>query len=114
MEKRRDVFHYLRQLRYAMYCVVDTHFTVEMGDMIRSEWGGDVYISCGTANSRGVAVLIEPSAAVVIHKAEEDVQGNYVVLDVEFDGYFRCNFVALYGPNDDSPVFFFLRRCLVE
>ena len=36
-----------------MYCVVDTHFTVEMGDMIRSEWGGDVYISCGTANSRG-------------------------------------------------------------
>ena len=78
-----------------MYCFVDTHFTDEMKNMVRSEWGGEVYISCGTVNSRGVAVLLNPLAAVLIHKAEVDVQGNYIVLDVDSDGYFRCHLAVL-------------------
>ena len=68
--------------------------------------GGEVYISCGTTNSRGLTVLLYPSAAIVMHKAEVDVNGSYAVIDVEFDGYFRCNLVALYGPNEDSHEFF--------
>ena len=114
-EKRRDVFHYIRRLGCAMYCIVDTHFTPDMEVMVRSEWGGDVFLSCGTFNSRGVAVLLNPSAAVIVHHAELDDHGNYVILDVEFDGLFRCNYVVLYGPNDDRPDFFeelFAKVCI--
>ena len=99
MEKRRDVFHYLRNLRYALYCLVDTHFTPDMEAMVRSEWGGSVVLSCGTFNSRGVAVLLNPAAAVMLHSFEVGCQGNYAILDVEFDGYVRCNYAVLYGPN---------------
>ena len=104
--KRRDVFHYLKGLGCAMYCLVDTHFTPDMGERVRSEWGCDVFLSCGTRNSRGIAVLPTPGAAVIIHNSEMDEHGNYIVMDVEFDGLFRCTFVVLYGPNDDNPKFF--------
>ena len=105
-EKRRDVFHYLRKLCCGVYCIVDTHFTADMETLIHSEWGGNVYLSCGTANARGVAVLLNPSAAVIVHKVDVDVFGNFVVLDMEFDGYFRCICVVLYGPNEDCPSFY--------
>ena len=90
VEKRRDVLNYLRSLRCGLYCLVDTHFTAEMVSMVRSDWGGEVLISCGTANSRGVAVLLNPSAAVLIHGFESDCHGNYIIMDIEFDGFFRC------------------------
>ena len=106
VEKRRDVLNYLRSLRCGLYCLVDTHFTAEMVSMVRSEWGGEVLISCGTANSRGVAVLLNPSAAVLIHGFECDCHGNYIIMDIEFDGFFRCTYVVIYGPNEDSPNFY--------
>ena len=105
-EKRRDVFHYLRSLRCALYSIVDTHFTADMEAMVRAEWGGQVVLSYGTANSRGVAILVNPSAAVIVHGSEVDSGGNYIILDVEFDGFFKCKYVVLYGPNDDRPEFF--------
>ena len=105
-EKRRDVFSYLRNKRYALYCLIDTHFTEDMVSMVRSEWGGDVFVSCGTAHSRGVAVLVSPGAPVIVKSVDVDRCGNYVIMVVEFDGYFTCKCVALYGPNDDCPTFF--------
>ena len=105
-EKRRDVFHYLKGLSCALYCLVDTHLTPEMAGRVRSEWGADVWLSCGSDHARGVAVLPRPGAPVVIHNQMMDSAGNYIILDVEFDGYFRCVFVVLYGPNDDRPKFF--------
>ena len=105
-EKRRDVFSYLRNMQCAVYCLVDTHFTEDMLSMVRSEWGGDVFVSCGTAHARGIAVLVSPGAPVIVNSVDVDSHGNYVVMDMEFDGYFSCRCVALYGPNDDCPTFF--------
>ena len=105
-EKRRDVFNFLRNKRCALYCLVDTHFTPDMVTMVRSEWGGEVFVSCGSNNSRGVAVLVSPGAPVVVNSADVDCHGNYIIIDVDFDGYFRCRCVTLYGPNDDHPTFF--------
>ena len=110
-EKRRDVFSYLRNMQCAVYCLVDTHFTEDMLSMVRSEWGGDVFVSCGTAHARGIAVLVSPGAPVIVNSVDVDSHGNYVVMDMEFDGYFSCRCVALYGPNDDCPT---LRKYLIK
>ena len=104
--KRRDVFHFVKSLNCALYCLVDTHLTADMLGTVRAEWGTDVILSCGTANSRGIAVLPSLGAPVIIHSSVSDDFGNYIIMNVEFDGYFRCNLVVLYGPNDDTPNFF--------
>ena len=104
--KRRDVFQYVKSLGCVRYCLVDTHFTSDMLHRVRAEWGSEVVLSYGTGNSRGVAILTSPGAPVIIHSAVSDDGGNYVIINVEFDGYFRCNLVVLYGPNEDRPSFF--------
>ena len=105
-KKRRDVFQYIKGLRCALYCLVDTHITPDMKDRIRSEWGTDVFMSCGSGNSRGIVVLPSPGAPVIVHNFVSDDLGNYIIMNVEFDGYFKCTLVVLYGPNDDDPAFF--------
>ena len=37
--KRKDVFSYLRNNNYNIYCLQDTHFLMDNENLIRSEWG---------------------------------------------------------------------------
>ena len=43
--KRKDVFNYLRDKKFGIYCLQDTHFTAKLEPYIRSEWGGEVYFN---------------------------------------------------------------------
>ena len=49
--------------------------------MVHSEWGGDVFMSCNTANSRGIVVMLDPSAPVLVHGFEVDSHGNCIIID---------------------------------
>ena len=55
--KRKDVFHYLRSKKAAIYCLQDTHFTSKSESMIRSQWGFECFSSFGSSDSRGVSIL---------------------------------------------------------
>ncbi len=58
LPKRTDMFQYLKEKKYHIYCLQDTHFTP--GDdekLVRARWGNDCYFSSFRSNSRGVAVL---------------------------------------------------------
>ena len=56
-KKRRDVFHYLRDKKYSIYCLQDTHFEEKTEKYIQSEWGYKAFFASYRSNSRGVAVL---------------------------------------------------------
>ena len=58
MEKRRDVFHYLRKKKYDIICLQDVHLEEKMELYVKSEWGFRLYMSPYKSNSRGVMVLI--------------------------------------------------------
>ena len=58
--KRKDVFNYLRDKKFGIYCLQDTHFTEALEQYIRSEWGGEVYFNSFTSNARGVYYLALP------------------------------------------------------
>ena len=59
INKRRDVFDYLRKFNYNIYCLQDTHFTVDTENAIRNLWGYDCYFSSYTSNARSVAILFK-------------------------------------------------------
>ena len=37
--KRKDVFNYLRQKQYSIFCLQDVHWENSWSKMIRAEWG---------------------------------------------------------------------------
>ena len=49
--KRKYVFNYLRNNRYGIYCLQDTHFTKSLEPYIRAEWGGEIIFNSFTSNS---------------------------------------------------------------
>ncbi len=38
LAKRRDVFHFLRNKNYSVYCLQDVHFDKDMEHLVRCEW----------------------------------------------------------------------------
>ena len=58
MQKRRDVFHYLKQKAFSIYCLQDTHFDKKLENYVSSEWGYRCFFASYKTNSRGVAVLL--------------------------------------------------------
>ena len=104
-KKRRDVFHYLRNLHFSFYFLQDTHFHPSLETLIKNEWGNDVYFSSFSSNSRGVAILINNNIEFKILNTIKDIGGNYLVLHIKmFEREFLL--INVYGPNRDNPEFY--------
>ena len=56
-QKRRGVFHFLRNKKHSVYFLQDTHFEESMEKYVLSEWGYQGYFSSYQSNARGVAIL---------------------------------------------------------
>lgn len=104
-KKRKDIFQYYRQLDCNILCLQDTHFTNDMEDNIRNEWGYDAVFSSFTSQSRGVAILLNNNFDFKIHKKVTDDSGNFIALDINI-GDQRVCLISVYGPNDDTPLFY--------
>ena len=103
--KRRDVFHYLRNKKYSIICLQDTHFTEEQEQRIEIEWGYKCFFSSFTSNSRGVAILFNNTFQYKHHGTIRDVNGNLLIIDVTVENE-RLTLASLYGPNRDEPDFY--------
>ena len=103
--KRKDVFNFLRDEKFGIYCLQDTHFTTTLEPYIRAEWEGEVVFSSYTSNSRGVCILFSDFVEYKVHNSKTDQNGNMLILDLEIERK-RLTLANIYGPNDDSPNFF--------
>lgn len=103
--KRKDVFSYLRNKCYNIYCIQDTHFVKENENMLRNEWGFDCYFNSFKPNSRGVAILINNNFNFKINGEKRDLTGNFLALDIEIEDS-KITLINVYGPNQDNPTFF--------
>lgn len=112
-QKRRDVLNYLRQQNFNIYCLQDTHFTESLHPYISAEWGGEVLYSSYTSNSRGVCILFNNDFEYKIIKSKHDMNGNFIVVDLEIEGK-RLTLINLYGPNEDSPEFYIKLAEIIE
>ena len=45
--KRKDVFNFLRNKKYSILCLQDTHFSEKDHKIVRAQWGAEIYSSPG-------------------------------------------------------------------
>ena len=95
----------MRDKKFGIYCLQDTHFTTALEPYVRAEWGGEVYFNSFTSNSRGVCIIFSYFIEYKVCKVNMDQNGNMLILDLEVEGK-QLTLVNIYGPNEDSPDFF--------
>ena len=105
-QKRLDVFNYLKEKKFNIYALQDTHFLKEQERLVTSEWGHKCLFSSFSSNSRGVAFLFMNNFDYEIYNTYNDDQGNYCIVDMGVDQNNRITIVNIYGPNTDSPNFY--------
>ena len=101
-KKRKDVFQYYRQLDCSILCLQDTHFTKDIENNIRNEWGFDAVFNSYTSQARGVAIFFNNNFDFKIHKKIDDDSGNFIALDLDINDQRVC-LITVYGPNEDTP-----------
>jgi len=104
-QKRRDVFNYLRDKKYSIYCLQDIHSTKEVERYIKAEWGYKCYFSHGNSQSRGVAILFNNNFEFKVNQIENSQDGNLLALSLTVHNK-DITLINLYGPNTDSPEFY--------
>jgi exonuclease III len=104
-QKRRDVFCYLREKKYNVCLLQDTHFHPNMEKRIQNEWGHDACFASYTSNSRGVVILFNNNFEYKIVSIYKDIGGNFVFVHIKmFEKDIMI--VNVYGPNKDDPTFY--------
>ena len=105
LDKCRDVFHFIRQKKYAIYLLQDTHFTTKQENYIRSMWGFDCIFDSFSSQSRGVAILFNNTVDYKIHGIKKGNDGNKLIVDISIHEK-KLTLVNVYGPNRDQPNFY--------
>lgn len=106
MQKRRDLFQYLRTKKYNIVCLQDVHIESKMESYVRSEWGfSNLYLSSLSGNCRGVMILINNNFDCEVKRVLTDTNGNYVIIDMKIQDH-SITLASIYGPNEDKPQFY--------
>ena len=104
-QKRRALFRHVRAKKYNIVCLQDVHIQSQQESYVKAEWGNDAYFSCFNSSSRGVLILLNNNFEYKVEKINSDVNGNYIILDINIEGK-KFTLINLYGPNDDKPKFY--------
>ena len=100
--KRQQIFHWLKTSYFGITFLQETHSIETDENTWKSEWGGKIFYSNGTSNSRGVAILIPDSLAIDIKIISEckDQTGRILVIDCKIEGL-PLTLVNIYAPTRD-------------
>ena len=80
MNKRTDIFEFLKAKLMYIYCLQDTHFSKI--DEFFIGVGCDCIFSSYKSNARGVVILFGKNIDYKIHKQILDETGNYIIFDI--------------------------------
>ena len=103
--KRKDVLNFYKSKKYSIICFQDTHFIPDLEPYIESQWGYKCIFNSYCSNSRGVAIFFNNDFELKLYKEKKDANGNLLALDLSIDEN-RLTLLNIYGPNNDSPIFF--------
>ena len=97
--KRRSIFSYLKNQKANIYFLQETHSERADEKMWTNEWGGELFFSHGTTHSKGVCILINPSAQPKIDYYYANDSGRIVLITINFNGQ-KLSLCNIYAPND--------------
>ena len=97
--KCRSVFRWIHNQNVHFTLLQETHSSKLSADAWSAEWGGKVFFSHGTTNSKGVMILINPNLDCKVEKCILDNSGRFIILDVALEDA-HIILVNIYAPND--------------
>ncbi len=97
--KRSIIFKKLKQLDSIVY-LQETHCTKYDEKAWKDKWVGQIFVSNGTSNSSGVAILLPPNIDFELCGKKCDNEGKLLLLKIKFQSntYVLCN---IYAPTQD-------------
>lgn len=100
--KRRAIFKSCRDGKFDFCFLQETHSSKDVEKIWRAEWGGQIYFSHGTTNSRGVAILVKRGTDCSVTRTTTDVSGRCIIITISKDEqtYLLAN---IYAPTQDHP-----------
>ena len=103
--KRRQVLNFLEKKDPDLLVIVDTRFSTDIENGVKSEWGGQVLFSSFTSQSRGVAIFIKKNLPIKVLDKFNDKNGNILGILIEYENK-KILIEGIYGPNGDAPTFY--------
>ena len=108
--KRRSVFRWIHNQNVHFTVLQETHSSKLSADAWSAEWGGKVFFSHGTTNSKGVMILINPKLDCKVEtECILDNNGRFIILDVAFEDS-HIILVNIHAPNDLNQQVKFLKE----
>jgi len=104
-QKRSDVFQYLREKKYNIFCLQETHFTKQLENIVTSKWGYKVLFNSTASNAKGLAILINNNFEYELHNEYSDPEGDFMIADIGINQR-RILLVNIHSPNKDTPSFY--------
>ena len=101
VSKRRKLFTWLKTHHCDIALLQETHCTDSMQRIWAREWGGDIFFSNGSSDSRGVCILIRRGLDLEIKEVRKDDQGRLIFLKAVLNGK-SVLFGSIYCPNRDE------------
>ena len=103
--KHRKIYKYLKDHRYDIVLLQETHCTNKDNCFWASEWGNRSIFSNDKSNSAGVAILLTSKVAKSVHEIKCDTDGRVVMVKLQINEEYY-GIVNIYAPNHDSPEYF--------
>lgn len=103
--KRKQVFTLLKEHKLDIVMLQESHSTDNLEHLWKAEWGGQMYCSHGSSESRGVMILFWRALDYTVSNIYKDPQGRAIILEIliQKTSYLLVN---VYAPNSDDPDFF--------
>lgn len=100
--KRRAIFKTCRSAKHEFCLLQETHSTLDIETLWRSEWGSQIIFAHGDSNSRGVAILVRKGSEYAIDEIAADPEGRVLLLKITKD---QESFLLgnVYAPTQDHP-----------
>ena len=98
LEKRKALFHWLKKKKADIIFLQETYSTVDVENIWKSQWKGDLFFAHGSDHSKGVLILIKEKLDFELLSSSLDSQGRFIILKANVQDQLFY-FVNIYAPN---------------
>ena len=99
------MFTWLRDNKFNIIFLQETHVTNETADFWQNEWGYTAIFSGNNSQSAGIGILFQTNFPFKLISHKEIIVGRLQTALVEINDQ-QYNLFNIYGPNDDDVLFF--------
>ena len=114
--KRRSIFSFLKDQNANIFFLQETYSEPGDENIWKKEWGGELFFSHGTKNSKGVCIVINPSMQLQVECLYSNNSGRIVLITISLNGQ-KITLCNIYAPNDQANQLQFLQElnnCIID